>query len=118
MHRPPDAAWALTSPPRRRRRRQPAARQRLLVRLGPEAMTRGPLGGPAAAAAAAGVWEAVVRFDRMRVALLLAGLRNREPDGSAAHAILLFHLTGPTLARLLASDELPPAHGRGRHLQH
>ncbi len=100
----PDVVLALISPG------AVADPQRLLIRLGPEVISRGPLDGPAAAP---GVWEAVVRFDRMRLALLLSSLRNREPDGSAAHAILLFHLTRPTLARLLASDELPLARTAG-----
>ena len=80
-------------------------RQSLLVRLGPRALAGGPLHGPAAAP---GVWEAVVRFDRMRTALLLQGLRPLQPAGSAAHAILLYRLSAAELERLLSRDELPP----------
>jgi hypothetical protein len=55
------------------------------------------------------VWDVVVQFDRMRAALLLQGLRSREPDGSAGHAILLYRLSAATLAALLAGDDLPAA---------
>jgi hypothetical protein len=96
-------APALPPPPK-----SPAAvpcRQRLLIRLGPRGLAGGPLHGPSAAP---GVWEAVVRFDRMRTALLLQGLRTVEPVGSAAHAILIYRLSAASLGRLLSRDDLPP----------